>query len=100
MGGFLFWIVAAVVLVVIVVVVVVVVMQRGNKGPEPTLDPPYGRKDVPDPTEGDPQLVQEADPSDVRYPDGPDNIRNPAVDNKDSGPSAAGNFPPPGPPRE
>ena len=98
MNGVVLWVVAAAILVVIVVVVVVVVTQRGHKGPEPTLDPPYDRKDVPNPMRDDPQVVHEADPSEVRHPDGPDNIRNPHIENEPPGVSTPRTFPPPGPP--
>ena len=100
MSNTLIWVIVAVVLVIIVIAAVVIMKKRSDKGPEPTLDPPYGQKKFPDPTENDPQLVQEAHPDDVWYPDGPENIQNPDVDNMAPGQSTPRNFPPPGPPRQ
>ncbi len=98
MSGISIWVIAAVALVVIIAVVILT--KRRNTGPEPTLDPPYNQKKFPDPTAGDPQVVHEADPGDVRYPDGPDNIRNPDVDHQAPGPSTPRSFRSPGPPHE
>lgn len=100
MSNIMTWVIVAVILAVIVIAAVVIMKNRSPKAPEPTLDPPYGQKKFPDPTVDDPQLVQEARPEDVRYPDGPENIQNPSIDNKAPGQSTPRNFPPPGPPRQ
>lgn len=98
MSPILIGLIAAVV-VIIIIVIIVFAKQRGDSTTEATLDPPYGRKSVPDPTKDDPQLAPEAAPEDVRFPDGPDNIRRPDIDNTSVKPTPK-TFPPPGPPRE
>lgn len=99
-GATVLWIIVGVIVVAIAVILIVVMKKRSNKESEPTLDPPYGRKNFPDPTTRDPQVPESVDRGDGRLPTGPDNIRNPDVDNKAPGPSTPRRFQPPGPPRE
>lgn len=63
------------------------------------VDPPYGRPDVNNPTAGDPQRYNQPAPGDTRQPDGPQNYRNPDIDNQAPG-NTPGTYPPAGPPRE
>lgn len=102
MSGVWVWIIAGIVVVALVVIVAVVVVakKRGSDGPEPVVDPPYGRRGVDNPTVNDPQLAPGVEPNGARFVEDPDVIRNPKIDDESPGQSTLGTFPPPGPPRE
>ncbi len=96
----LFIIAAIVVVVLVVIVAVVVLKKRGGTGPEHLVDPPYGRKDVDNPTTHDPQLAPGVEPEGARFVEDPDAMRNPMTEEETPGQPMPGTFPPPGPPRE